>query len=442
MLRSTAFPTPYNSVSVPSLAHTCHSLEPARAVHFHSSSISRFAFRQCRQPRVKLCGGGFVAAAAKKQRRGGSELVGMDDGFNDDDFDDEYDEEEEEEGEEEIDNNDDDEGMLPLEKMNKWFEKKPKGFGEGKLYDTSIEDKLLEEMRQSRIAQAANLEKLKSNPVKRASNQRDQKKKDAELVPIGSQVRLVDLPKKKNILRDLKSALQGIPGIINIVPAVTGNKKTRDPICKGFAFVDFKREEDAIRFVELYNRQTITFGKIQKQIKCELLNAQSSSSYLNLRENLSSAPQQMASAFEEDSNEESSIDDDYALSSWNETKSDDLGDLDNQMDGEEQEADGDIQESVTALRMDCDDSAKMRIDPEINLLPSEQVDGNPAAEQKSSAKVKQENVLQKKPTSKEKAKKVLNVPGSARRLKIREKAVLSDVFSKYGLKATLASKDN
>lgn len=62
-------------------------------------------------------------------------------------------------------------------------------------------------------------------------------------------MRLVNLPKKKNILRDLKSALQGIPGIINIAPAVIGNKKTRDPICKGFAFVDFKREEDAVRCV-------------------------------------------------------------------------------------------------------------------------------------------------------------------------------------------------
>ncbi|KAI4382581.1 hypothetical protein MLD38_008529 [Melastoma candidum] len=46
-------------------------------------------------------------------------------------------------------------------RMQKWFENKPSGFGEGKVYDTSIEDKLLEEMRQSRIAQAANINKLK-----------------------------------------------------------------------------------------------------------------------------------------------------------------------------------------------------------------------------------------------------------------------------------------
>ncbi|TKY69813.1 hypothetical protein E2542_SST06095 [Spatholobus suberectus] len=403
--------------------------------------VSRFAFQQFRQPRVQLCGGWFVAAAAKKQWGGGAELAGTADGFGDEENDDEFGNEYGEE-EEDIDDGGDDEGMLPLDKMNKWFEKKPKGFVEGKVYDTSVEDKLLEEMRQSRIAQATNLKRLKSNPVKRASNQSDQNKKDAQLVPIGGRVRLVNLPKKKNIHRDLKSALQGILGIINIVPIVTGNKKTRDPICKGFAFVDFKREEDAVRFVELYTGQTITPGKIRKQITCELLNAQSSSSSLTLSKNLSAAPQHMASAFEEYSNEDSNMDDDSALSSWDETNSDNLDDLDNQMDGEKQEADEDNQEFVTALKVDCDDGAEMRIDPEINSLHSEQVDRNSAAKQKSSAKVKQENARKKKLTSKEKVKKVLDVPGSAKRLKIREKVVLSDVFSKYGLKATLASKES
>lgn len=72
---------------------------------------------------------------------------------------------------------------------------------------------------------------------------------DAKVVPTRGRVRLVNLPKKKNIDRDLKLAFQGIPGITNVVPAVIGNKKTRDPICKGFAFVDFKHEEDAVRCV-------------------------------------------------------------------------------------------------------------------------------------------------------------------------------------------------
>ncbi|KAL2349366.1 hypothetical protein Fmac_003366 [Flemingia macrophylla] len=372
MLRSTAFPALYNFAQVPSRAHTCHSLQPARSLHSTSSFVS---CRQFRQPLVNL-------AAEKRQWSGGAELAGADD--EEDGFGDEYDDEEQE--------FDDDEGMLPLEKMNKWFEKKPKGFGEGKVYDTSVEEKLLEEMRQSRIAQAENLKRLKNE----------------ELVQIGSRVRLGNLPKKKNIHKDLKSALQGIPGIINITPAVTGNKKTRDPICKGFAFVDFKHEKDAVRFVELYTGQTITFGKIQKQIK-----------YSN-----------------EDSNMDGS-----SPNSWVETSSDDLNYLDYQMDEEEQEDGEDNQESVAALRVDGDDYAEMRIDPEITSLPSDQVDRNPTDE-KSFAKVKQENARKKKPTSKERGKKVLGVPGSARRLKIREKAVLNDVFSKYGLKSTLASKDS
>ena len=170
----------------------------------------------------------------------------------------------------------------------------------------------------------------------------------------------------------------------------------------------------SLRFVELYTGQAITFGKIQKQIKCELLNVQSSSS-LKLSKNLSAAPQLVAAAFEEDSNEDSNLDG-SALSSWDEANSsDDLDDLDYQMNGEEQEDDEDNQESVSTLGVDHDDSVEMRIDPEIISLPSEQVDRNHAAEQKSSAKVKQENARKKKPTSKDRDKKVLGVPGSSRR---------------------------
>lgn len=170
----------------------------------------------------------------------------------------------------------------------------------------------------------------------------------------------------------------------------------------------------SLRFVELYTGQAITFGKIQKQIKCELLNVQSSSSSLKLSKNLNAAPQLVA-RFEEVSNEDSNLDG-SALSSWDEANSsDDLDDLDYQMNGEEQEDDEDNQESVSTLGVDHDDSVEMRIDPEIISLPSEQVDRNHAAEQKSSAKVKQENARKKKPISKEKTKKVLDVPGSSRR---------------------------
>jgi len=176
MLRSTAFPAPYNSVPLLSRAHTCHSLAPSRAVSFHFSFVSKFVFRQFRQPCAKLSDRAFVAVAAKKKRPGGSEVAVADDDLDEEEYDDDlsdgFDDEEEE-----FDYDDDDEGMLPLEKMSKWFEKRPKGFGEGKVYDTSVEDKLLEEIRQSRVAQAENLKRLKSNPVKHASTEKDEKKK-------------------------------------------------------------------------------------------------------------------------------------------------------------------------------------------------------------------------------------------------------------------------
>lgn len=80
---------------------------------------------------------------------------------------------------------DDDEDMgmlLPMGKMKKWLENKPRGFGERKVYDTSIEDKLLEELEQSRQAQAANINKLKNISVLPASKKDDQKKGQHQVI--------------------------------------------------------------------------------------------------------------------------------------------------------------------------------------------------------------------------------------------------------------------
>lgn len=73
-----------------------------------------------------------------------------------------------------------------------------------------------------------------------------------EVVPNGVRVRVVNLPKKKNVHRDLSVAFKGVPGLISINPVVSGNKKTRDPICKGFAFVHFKSQEHATRYIKLW----------------------------------------------------------------------------------------------------------------------------------------------------------------------------------------------
>lgn len=168
----------------------------------------------------------------------------------------------------------------------------------------------------------------------------------------------------------------------------------------------------SLRFVELYSGQTITFGKIQKQIKCELLDAQSSYSTLELSKNLNTAPRLMVSVLEEDSNE-ASIVDGSALSSWDGTTSDELDDsddLENQIYGEERVGENPVY--ATGLNVEYDDSVEIVIDSETDSLLSEQVNRSPIAEQNSSAKVKQE-----RKKSKEKAKKVskLDVPGSAKR---------------------------
>jgi len=99
--------------------------------------------------------------------------------------------------------------------------------------------------------------------------------------------------------------------------------------------------------------------------------------------------------------------DDSAFDTWDEAEVDDSDEL--------QESDGESQEFTTALTVDSDDSVEMTNDSEIKSLLSKQVDRKPSADKKSAAKVKQENAPKKKSSTKENAKKVLDVPGSARR---------------------------
>lgn len=74
--------------------------------------------------------------------------------------------------------------------------------------------------------------------------------------------------KKKNIHKDLNLAFHGFPGLVTINPVNSGTKKTRDPICKGFAFLKLESVEAATRFVDVYSSKSVLFGKVQKPIKC------------------------------------------------------------------------------------------------------------------------------------------------------------------------------
>ncbi|KAA8533101.1 hypothetical protein F0562_033366 [Nyssa sinensis] len=361
----------------------------------------------------------FCVYALKSRRNGGNSLLEIDD--IDDDYEDEEDDDEEDNDDD--DDDDDEEGFIPLRNMKEWIENKPRGFGEGKVYDTSIEDKLFEEMEQSRQAQLANINKLKNNPEKpNTKKEQLQKQKASEAVLSGSRVRLVNLPKKKNIHRDLQLAFKGVPGIINIIPAVSGNKKTKDPICKGLAFVDFKSEDQANRFVQMFSRQSITFGKIQKQIKCEIMNLDSlSSAYEQSNDGTYNAPQLEVLSLERDPPDADFDMDHPSPDSWEETASDEFEGVSAQWE--------DIEENIEPFSLSepsSGDSMEQITESATNSLSSQQQEKIRANGKKLVAKRKGVKV----PKS--------NIPGSANRLKIKEKAVLTDVFSKYGQKTASA----
>ncbi|XAR65024.1 hypothetical protein NMG60_11008967 [Bertholletia excelsa] len=361
---------------------------------------------------------GFCVSAIKSPREGGIGLSKMG-GFNDDD-----DEDEDEDG--------DDEGFIPLRNMKQWFENKPPGFGEGKEYDTSIEDKLLEEIEQSRQAQLANINKLKSNPEAGKPNSKKkilQEQRAPEVVPSGIRVRLVNLPKKRNIHRDLQLAFKGVPGMVNIIPAASGNKKTRDPICKGFAFIDFKSEEDARRFVQIFSGESIRFGKIQKQIRCEILNSKSSASACEWTEDGSYCAQQAVSHLEESSDSDSDNNSSFS-DSWELIASDKSEGAD---DGE----------CLTAQLEDVSENLGS-----VSLSEAESFMDNRLGERtgygsKLLYPKRQEQVLANKKEVEAKRRRMKapksNIPGSANRLKIREKAVLTGVLSKYAAQSSSAS---
>ncbi|CAH9086426.1 unnamed protein product [Cuscuta epithymum] len=313
---------------------------------------------------------GLCSNALNNQRGAGSHLLetkNIDDAYGFDDYNGD-DEDEDEDGE-----------FVPVRNMNDWVDTKPRGFGEGKTYDTSVEEKLMKEIEQSRRAQLVNVNKLKNNPVNPGSKKIQTHQEEASTHP---RVRLINLPKKRNIHRDLNLAFKGFPGIVDIVPLVSGNRKTRDPICKGIALIYFKSEDGAQRFVEAFSGKTIDFGKVQKHIKCETVSGPSSPKNLQLAD-------------------ESSHDD---------------------SDISETDSDGEV--SVTFNLCDKQISASEEgVGSKFSLSAIHQKKIEVNEKKKKRAKL-----------NKEKSPK-LNIPGSARRLKIKEKAQLTGVLSKYGSNA-------
>ncbi|KDP21305.1 hypothetical protein JCGZ_21776 [Jatropha curcas] len=377
------------------------------------SQHAPFKFRSLSSRRGNL----FCLCSVKKRSKSGAALMQMSD-F-DDEMDDEFDDFEEDGNLGDYD--DEDDGMfVPFGKMKKWLENKPRGFGEGKVYNTSTEDKLLEEMQKSQQAQAANINNLKNNPVHSAANKDVKHKKAPEVVPSGIRVCVANLPKKKNIQRDLKSAFKEVTGVVNIIPAVSGNKKTKDPICKGYAFVDFKSQENADRFVRQFSGQKVSFGRIQKQIKCKMANSHSSDD--ESEGNIYSGSNLNVHAPQESSNTYFDTDDSYI----EENVSDVPVDWGNELVTAKLEDVMHKMESSNTSILNNDDT----VEPIL-----EHTSGSFSPKKQDKSRTTKKNIVMKG-----RGKKVpkMEILGSAKRLKVKEKAVLNDVFAKYRLQSPVS----
>ncbi|KAL0700779.1 hypothetical protein Bca4012_056901 [Brassica carinata] len=423
--------------------------------------------------------------------------------------------EDEDWGEFEVEAEDEDEGeFLPMEQMKRWLEKKPRGFGVGKKYETLIEDKLLDEIEQSWKAQAANLNKLKNDSLKLKRDDNNLIKGETQS---GFRVRVTNLPKKKNVHRDLKAAFKEVSGVLNIEPAVSGNKKTKDPVCKGFALVGFKTEVDANRFVEQFNGQRLSFGKVVKQIKCQAVEFSSNQSvpeelcsdtvFKELPfpglEAVSSVDVVEEDAFVDSWEEESSDDSDKDVDETEveeederiiespkvqtnvrsqkqavkretreqeeletplvsfqavskpeeavaEARVDDDDDDEHDMSDDEEEVD---EENLEPLKSSVSSSDEERIERirrlELKLLGREKLLGGGAGSDKPEAKTggrvegeKKEKKKKKKILVKGKKSSTIEIPGSSKRLKVKEKALLTGVLVKYAAKAASTSNDD
>ncbi|KAJ8758983.1 hypothetical protein K2173_003221 [Erythroxylum novogranatense] len=354
--------------------------------------------------------------AQTRRSRGGGAVMEISD-FDEDEFEDFGSDEEVHDGgdaEDEVE-----EIFMPVEKMRKWFANKPRGFGEGKVYDTSVEDKLLEEIERSRRAQAANLNNLKNNPPKAVTSKIEvAKNKVPEVVPGGVRVHVVNLPKKKNIHRDLELAFKGVRGVVNIHPSVAGNKKTKDPICKGFAFVDFKCEADAARFVQLFSGQSIKFGRIEKEIRCKM--AKSQASIFSRGESggtIDSTRFVMHPTLEADLKADSDRDDPL----FEGTAIEELEEPDDELITSEIEEVSLDMESFSFSVEECSDDDRVDSTVKPVTIPS-------------SLKKHHKNGIDKErmnASGKKGKGSKLHVPSSAKRLRVKEKTLLTEVFIKY-----------
>ncbi|WOK98241.1 DNA polymerase epsilon subunit C isoform X1 [Canna indica] len=364
-------------------------------------------------------GHGLPPLFASRRGRRGPQLGEEDEFDGDDRWAEEVEDEEEDDG---------DEAAIPFQEMSQWLRNKPAGFGEGKSYDTKLEDELWEEMERSRKAQLASANKLK-NEGKKSEGETKKKQgsppKATAEAQYGTQVRIWNLPKKKNIHRDLHRAFKGFPGLVSINPAVIGNEKTREPICKGFAFIDFSSQEAANKFVQVYLRKTLCFGKVEKQIACDVIDPCGTSNSTVLSDHGDAEFTQFES--KKVGVELHKTSDVEIVSQDSQGRASDGGPISIRVIDDESEA-----EAISPKQKN-DGSSTHFEETEDSEMIIKSFDSNDSVHPIQKQK--------KKTSSNKKAVKTYlvksskpSLPGSVARLKIKERTVLTGVFSKYSKK--------
>ncbi|CAM0944687.1 unnamed protein product [Alopecurus aequalis] len=157
--------------------------------------------------------------------------------------------------EEEADEEEDDDDMEEAVDEDIFLKNRPKpaGFGVGKTYTTDIEEQLLQEM-----GLGSGGRKSEPAPAKSLKASDSAGETVTDLNKDGVHVRIWNLPKKKNIHKDLNLAFKGFPGLVTINPVNSGTKKTRDPVCKGFAFLKLESVEAATRHNDVWYLHCLT----------------------------------------------------------------------------------------------------------------------------------------------------------------------------------------
>ncbi|PKA63697.1 hypothetical protein AXF42_Ash016981 [Apostasia shenzhenica] len=408
-------PKPSSSLSLPS-----HGNLISRSISRHAHCFNRDKLMSASSNSFCRLGGFGNAFALRLRRRTAAARGSSISGSNGGDRDEEH--EEDEEGE-----------FMPLTEMVWWLQNKPAGFGEGKIYDTSVEDKLLEEKRCDRVREERKPRGKTMNSSSGVQKQ-ERHRKDVDVIASCTRVRVSNLPKKKNIKRDLWKAFKGFSGIVDISPAVTGNRKTRDPICKGFAFIGLESDDAAYRFVRTYSNKNLLFGKIQKEVSCDVLSAVGDTKTLESSKCKASSYLPKLS----DSENEIPIPHGFDICQGstgipvvviNETEFPlRSGDANPPSSANE------VGEMKSELSIICDagfTENESEVDEDLQL-------NNSTASHPTQGKV----VLKKRGKRKPIKSAKLHISSSLARLKIKERAVLTDVFSKYREVASASSNES